>query len=83
MELTMLYSFTIIFDFMTITFLNLNREYVFIVYSYAIGLIIILNVMKASKVIIAISEGRGFLFYDPIYVLLFIMIIYGLPKVYE
>lgn len=79
----MLYSMTILFDFLTIFFLDLNREYIFIVYSYIIGLIIVINVMKASKIMIAITEGRGFLFYDPIYVILFIMIIYGLPTIYE
>jgi hypothetical protein len=39
--------------------------------------------MKANKIIIAITEGRGFLFYDPIYVLLFVVIIYGLPGIYQ
>jgi hypothetical protein len=83
MEVSMLYSLTILFDFITIMLLNMNREYIFIVYSYTIGLIILSNVMKARKITLAMVEGRGFIFYDPVLILLFVIIIYGLPLIYE
>lgn len=83
MEMIMLIAITLIFDFFTLVFMELNREYIFVVYSFTIGIIILLNTMKTRYILLAISEGRGFLFYDAVYSLLIYVILFGLPRFYE
>lgn len=63
--------------------MELNREYIFIIYSFTIGFIILLNTMKTKYIFLAFSEGRGVLFYDFVYTLIFCIIIFGLPRFYE
>lgn len=80
MEMATLYFLTIFLDLFTIIYLEKNREYVFIISSYFIAIIILANTMKARYFVTAISDGRGFIFYDFLVIILYSLIIYGLPS---
>ena len=55
MEMLHLYYLTIFIDYFTLVYIELNREYVFILYSYTIAIIILLNTMKISYLFRAVS----------------------------
>jgi hypothetical protein len=82
-EMTLLYFLIIFCDGLSVMWLEMNMEYHFLIINYVIGLIILVNIMKAKNIGEAIVEGRGLIMYDLAYFVLFSFVFYGLPSIYS
>lgn len=80
--MALLYSLIIILDGVFVMWLNVNIDYIFLLYSYVVGLIILVNIVKAKNIGEVMVQGRGLIMYDLMYVILLAFVEYGLPAIY-
>lgn len=82
-ESFLFYFFTMGIDFVMVLYIEQNKELVYLVIVYVLGLIIPSHILRYSNFLTALWQSRGLIFYDGVYVLCFVYIFYALPSMFK